>query len=634
MGTDGPSRWSPGWLLFPLLLSLYLFSFNGLFRVDDEHILAARAQSVALRGEFADPQVYGNQRVRQLELWGEAASQVEPGLSLVGAGLYQLGLAFGWSGGQALFLTNAFATAATAVLLYASLRALGIETNLSFFTALAFGATTQAMPYALTFYRDSLAMAMCALAMLGLARQMGVGQSSAWGNAGLILTGVVGGALVKNSSLTMLPALAVGLVLQRRSVGRHWLPWLLGLLLLAGGFLIAGEGALARFSWVYYRSLFSHFLTVDPAVALVATIGPWVSPAKSLFLFSPVLLLLFWPGSWRALPSGFAVFSLIFAVLLGLAQGLFYGSIWGSGFGWGLRHMLPALPALMVLAAAGLREAWRQGRAGRLLVIGLCSAGLVFQLAASWTAWHPIYQTWQLAGLAPYDASAPWSPRLLAHVPQVSSWLTPANWDLAWLRLVRVGAASAWFIPLSAACVFGLGLAALRQRWSVQPAGLEPTLLALALAGSFILPFYPQLALVEADPSLPLVEPDLVQSHAYLRQVMTPDDVLVVDSYGTRAWTYFQYQWDQPQPWYSLPFEVPDAAAEPAGAPSAATVDLLGRLLASHEHLYYLTTSESPDARLGREVAWLKANAAVVGQQQFGDGGRLNIHVFGPLTPD
>ena len=53
-------------LIFTILIAVYALTYRGAFRVDDEHILAARSQSLALWGELSEPQVYGNERVRYL----------------------------------------------------------------------------------------------------------------------------------------------------------------------------------------------------------------------------------------------------------------------------------------------------------------------------------------------------------------------------------------------------------------------------------------------------------------------------------------------------------------------------------------------------------------------------------------
>lgn len=59
--------------VFLVLLSLHLLTFQETLRVDDEYILAARAQSLALWGRLEQPQAFSNQRERELQVMGAAA---------------------------------------------------------------------------------------------------------------------------------------------------------------------------------------------------------------------------------------------------------------------------------------------------------------------------------------------------------------------------------------------------------------------------------------------------------------------------------------------------------------------------------------------------------------------------------
>ena len=102
-------------LLFCACICIYTITYLGIFRVDDEHILASRAQSYALWGEWEEPQAAGNQRVQELIPYGDQATQIEPGLSYIGSLFIQLGLRLDLGGMQALLTTNIYMTALTAV---------------------------------------------------------------------------------------------------------------------------------------------------------------------------------------------------------------------------------------------------------------------------------------------------------------------------------------------------------------------------------------------------------------------------------------------------------------------------------------------------------------------------------------
>jgi len=163
------SAWRPAALLAGLLCCVYLISYTGAFRVDDEHILAARAQSLALRGRAEEPQVYGNSRVRVLATMGDQATQVEPLQTVLGAALYRLGRFAGLGGAQSLLTLNLYLTALTGAVVFLTVVALGLGRRVGIWCALLFGLATMAWPYSSTFLRDSLAMTLTAIVFLGWA---------------------------------------------------------------------------------------------------------------------------------------------------------------------------------------------------------------------------------------------------------------------------------------------------------------------------------------------------------------------------------------------------------------------------------------------------------------------------------
>jgi len=145
------SVWRPAALLAGLLCCVYLISYTGAFRVDDEHILAARAQSLALRGRAEEPQVYGNSRARALVTMGDQATQVEPLQTVLGAALYRLGRVAGLGGAQSLLTLNLYLTALTGAVVFLTVVALGLGRRVGIWCALLFGLATMAWPYASTF---------------------------------------------------------------------------------------------------------------------------------------------------------------------------------------------------------------------------------------------------------------------------------------------------------------------------------------------------------------------------------------------------------------------------------------------------------------------------------------------------
>ncbi len=55
-------------LILAILLSTYSFTFSGIPRVEDEQLIAARAQSLVLWADLSFPQLSGNARIQHLAL--------------------------------------------------------------------------------------------------------------------------------------------------------------------------------------------------------------------------------------------------------------------------------------------------------------------------------------------------------------------------------------------------------------------------------------------------------------------------------------------------------------------------------------------------------------------------------------
>jgi hypothetical protein len=100
--------------------------------------------------------------------------------------------------------------------------------------------------------------------------------------------------------------------------------------------------------------------------------GLLASPNRGLFVFSPILLLVFaLPWCWKALPLP------VRSLLTGLAPGaiLYYLLIarlrnWCAA-GWGPRYLLPVMPIIFVASGFVLASLWQRGRIPRILAIVL-----------------------------------------------------------------------------------------------------------------------------------------------------------------------------------------------------------------------------------------------------------------------
>jgi len=615
MSTRRSFRQAPAYIpiLLALLVPLYMLTFAGSFRADDEHILAARSQSLAIWGMASEPQVYGNTRVQTLIPYGDQATQIEPAQAFLGSFLYKVGIQLGAGGAKALFLLNVYLTALTAVVVFLMAQEIGFGGDVSAWCAVLFGVGTIAWPFATTYFRDPLAMFLSAVAVLGWARIEGRSEAGLATGILLMLAGTLGGILAKNSVAAILPAfMAAATTLwafrtKPRGVARRGIVAALLMLVLPVtlSLLVPEQGAFARFHWGYYRQLAGYFAEGLKLSLLEAMAGPFLSPSRSLFIFSPVLLLSLVgvPRFWRQKP-GFTILSLAFVLLIAIGQALFYRQAWAGSYAPGPRFMLPALPSLAVLMAPTLEILLRGNpRRGKAILLAALTLGGLVQIGGALVSWNLVTLDWMSQGLDPFASGAAWDIRYLIIPGLVQRLARPASWTSAWIRLAQVGD------PRLAPCVLiVMGVLALAGvlLWKV---GRDASLARRyrgAIAASGIaaagLPILMLLALFRGDPYWGEGMPAYQQSMETIRADLEESDVVLIDSYGTTLWRYWMDHWRDPVRWYSLPYEIPGSSA---GSPTPATRDLLDRLPLGHANIWYVVTEDAPDVDFSQERAWL-----------------------------
>jgi hypothetical protein len=592
-----------------------------------------------------DARVYGNSRIfAYSSLPGEQAAQalnLEPAQEAAGAALADLAILLHAGRTQTLFLLNIFVTALAAVVLFGAARLLGVSIPAALVTAGLFGLGTQAWPYARSYFRDSLAMLFltaawaCAFAIVSPQAASRDRRLTGLAWAGLVLA-LSAGILTKNTIAIAVPVLGALIVFNKfrlrlgfslKSIPRRAWKFALiaaGVLLtfvVAWIWILPREHLLARFTPGYYVSLLQFFFGTPHPKFLEALAGPFVSPAKSLFLYSPILILAM-VGLVRRWKTTWAPWA--YLLLLVVGQALFYDADWWGHLNWGLRFALPALPGLM-LAAAPVIERWlgsARGKAG-LLLIGVPS--MLVQLLGVLPPLRGYYI--DLADAAtPVSVSATlWS----------SAW-SPLVWSFKWLlsgkpadlAAVRVGAASipvvlGFLVVILLAC---LGLARRLRGW------LPVVAACLAVGLVFSLP-----VVYKNDLAYFRARSDLAESQAMIAHGYRPGDLVLVKAYGTPAWFYWM-DWADPRlQWTSLPFYFPasnlvakyNALLDPEVALDEITLALFKSLPGPYRRVWLVLPDDSPGASLNLEVAWLRDHEKMKDAWIYtGAGSRTYLYLF------
>lgn len=369
----GPDAGLAVWIGF-FLFAVYLLSFSGKFHVMDELMGFATGNNLVQHGRPDVDQLIWTNHWQEIPpaWWGvdnHLYTKKAPGIALAAAPFIWLGhTAPGLNAVHTSLLLSAIATALAGSLLFIWLRNLGFTRPVAALSALGYGLGTIAWVYARFLWEP----AMMALIFLALVWAMFRYQSAPRGGW-VLLAGVVAAVgLLMRFEMAAATGLAGMFLLWQAAAGQPWkqlprrLPALARLFgLYLGPSLVVGLGLL-YFNYARFGSI-----TETGYNREMSFIPPWIggfgllfSPGRGLFIYSPLMLLLFFGlrPAWRRLPRPY--FLLVASICV--FYWLFYGSwfAWGGTWGWGPRFLMPVLPLLMVFVAEPL--AWAVGQTGRV----------------------------------------------------------------------------------------------------------------------------------------------------------------------------------------------------------------------------------------------------------------------------
>ena len=156
--------------IFFVVLAVYVLTYVGAFKSNDERALFSGTDSFVKRGEFTVNQIYWDYtNVGMLTSRGEMVPNYEPGQMVAAIPLYLWGRALG-AAVQGVLFFNLLVTAAAAALLYLCFVELGYGRRTATLGSFVFAFATLAWPYSRTFFREPLTMLAYLLAVYGLLR--------------------------------------------------------------------------------------------------------------------------------------------------------------------------------------------------------------------------------------------------------------------------------------------------------------------------------------------------------------------------------------------------------------------------------------------------------------------------------
>jgi hypothetical protein len=365
---------------------------------------------------------------------------------------------------------------------------------------------------------------------------------------------------------------------REKSPLRTQLAWpglfLLIVIMLAGllAFLLTARGSLARFSFSYYKEILLFFVTSPHPHFLPAFFGPLVSPGKSLFVYSPVVLLSVVTLVQKRTE---ALAAWGYVLLLVLAQALFYDGIWWGNVNWGLRFLAPAIPLLTIASAPLIHRIFHLPK-GWIYIALLGGLSALVQLIGISAPLGEYYRS--LMSLSPQAAGSLgiWDPGYSALVWTAGRILSGGDWDLAVLRAGLLGL-------LTAAGLAALGCLAFLKLRS-RPTWMTPVLLGCTSLVFFLLP-----KSFSADPAYYPSRNDFRSVQNDLQTLASSADGLVISSYGSPTW-YFWMNWGSADlAWVSLPFSLSGSSR------LAFSVEaILAAASGDHERIWLLLPCDSP----------------------------------------
>jgi hypothetical protein len=496
-------RLAIGLCLVVLLTGVYFITYNGYATSRDEWFLFDATESMAQRGNLRLNYQADAYSPISLDDSFPPVADTEPLQPILAAPLFLMAQALPGIGlVHAVWLFNILITALTAGTLYLYGLALGYRVPVALLVGLAFGLGTIAWPYSRTFFREPLftwLALLSALLMMRLRQKLSASERP-WfilAGLGLALAGVL---FSKEASFLIIPALLVEAIpsrLGRVRITRNLVVTLIALAVLGTvlGYLILFSGiGPSRYAFDNRLQQVQH----NVSAMSEGVRGYLYSPARSLWVFSPILLLGFlgWPRlihehRWRQIAMPLTA---LVAFILGYAA--VRGPEWYGGTGWGPRYLVPVTPfaALWLLPVTEYllsRGASWLARIGAGLLM-LLSAGI--QILAALVPLNRYYETLgsQQPPVLPWKEGAwswRWSPfrvywELLGHqkidlawnyVTRGQAWLLPAlsmllillalSWIGWWLRRRRTCRAfviTAGSLAAMMAATFGGGLYAIR----------------------------------------------------------------------------------------------------------------------------------------------------------------------------
>lgn len=556
-----------GLVLFVVLASIYLLFYRGHPLSIDEISTFDSIKSFSQHGTlsrtiefYRNPSIGADGSPFLMPLY-------EPLQILVGSLFFRLAEPWEYIGQfHAAFLLNIFVTALTALSFYVIALRHGYSLWTAWCGAFIFGTATLALPYSRWLFREPL-MALFALWAFASAfqiRQHLSNNQRPYAALVILVISTVGMILTKQVAILFVPGLFLCLMPPLRAL-RRYLPILAALFGVVVLFLLVialinpdfGDERYNLARWLNPANLGFDYI-------VESLLGYQFSPARSIWLYSPVLLL----GCIGAIPllkqpdTRWLVIGIVVTLLLTTAAygALRFGAYWSGGWNWGPRYTLPIIPLWMLLVLPVIKHIAQAPRWQQLTFSLIVLVSVSLQLVGIGVPYTDFYNQ--------YYPQTPTETRWLA---QNWSWQpNPIAYHLREFTLVEFDGAWRFSPTAPLIAAYYIGLVILGVRWiyrsSITPHrresavmwGVLPVLLALGTGAGLV-------ALHE-DSRYVGSRQDVALLIDQLNDTVQPSDILFLA--GNEYMVLFMNRFKADAVFITLPDEPAEQPAPPPDAPS------------------------------------------------------------------
>jgi hypothetical protein len=540
-----------GAALAVVLFGAYMLTYRGIPISGDEIFLFDNTESLTRRGNFDRNYEFYSIRPGEIAEIGQDGRpwpfpKQEPMAAIVQVPIFWVAQALPNVGTMhVVWLSNIFVTILTAISVYIIGLRQGYSPQLSWLGALLFGVATIAWVYSRLLFREPI-MAFFMLWTFAFAietRQQWCKDHIPWRLIILMVLFFIGAVLTKAVSILLAPALFIILLPDLTNFRRHRRlairTSIISVVVFAIGIFIIDAGIDSdRYS---LASQIRHFRDIEWEYILESVLGYQISFGRSIWLYSPVLLLGLWGayllmkrGDWRWVASiSFSIFA--FSLWYGFALQIH----WMGGWGWGPRYYVPLIPITMLLWVfpaleyiGQQRQHWMMGLVAVLaaLGIGLQVLGMSVWLSNYYTdlyrngliyefdnfvldKWHWMDGTWTVK----------WSP-IYYHLDRFDFNFIDIAWRYADSPALTLGLASGLTIVGSFAAYWLSRRKTLSVTESYWAAGMSIILLTMTF-GTLATGLHS----IKNDPRLTDGQPDVVALVEKLNEEVPKNDVVFID---------------------------------------------------------------------------------------------------------